>query len=161
METTLLLILQWAHARYLAKPLMKTGGAHACLPCEVIDAKRLAKMLPEPHDGGGNPLWWALGLGDAVQHRTALFEQQAERNLTLDHRSEHGDLNGVSQQADQAQDRIEQTGRSGRQVKPALRRALWRSGQARFINQRPNCRRIEAKPQAETRFGGGCAQNAR
>ena len=56
LETKLLLILQRAHARYLAKPLVKTGGAHACLPCEAIDAKRLAKMLPEPHDGGGNPL---------------------------------------------------------------------------------------------------------
>jgi len=106
LETTLLLILQRAHARYLAKPLMKTGGAHACLPCEAIDANRLAKMRPEPHDGRGNPLWWALCLGHSVQHRTAVFEQKAEQNLTLDHRSKHGDLNWVSQQADQAQECI-------------------------------------------------------
>src|SRR5262249_55895513 len=46
LETKLLLVLQWAHAGYLAKPLMKTGGAHTCLPRKVIDSKRLVKVPP-------------------------------------------------------------------------------------------------------------------
>src|SRR5262249_29717465 len=112
LETKLFLILQRAHARYLAEPLMKTGGAHPRPPREVVDTKRLAKVFPEPHDSCGNPLRLTVRLCHAVQHRTALFEQQAEQNLTLDHRSENGDLEWASQQANQAQGRIEQRGRS-------------------------------------------------
>src|SRR5215470_2581697 len=161
LETKLLLILQRAHARYLAKPLVKTRGAHACLPCEVIDSKRLVKVPPEPHDGSGNPLGLALRLSQAVQHSAALLEQHAEQNLPFDHRCEHRDLHRRPQQADEAQDRIEQSRRGRRYVKPALGPAVWRSLQARFLNQWRNSHRIEAQSQAEARFGGGRVQNAR
>src|SRR5215470_19290039 len=66
LETKLLLILQRAHARYLAKPLVKTGGAHPCPPREVVDTKRLAKVFPEPHDSCGDTLRLAVRLRHAV-----------------------------------------------------------------------------------------------
>jgi len=78
MKTKLLLILQRTHARYAAKPLMKTGGAHACLPCQVIDSKRLAKVVPQPPDGDCNLLGLTVRLCHAC--RMTLLSSSSKRN---------------------------------------------------------------------------------
>src|SRR5215472_3953957 len=56
LKPQLLLILKRTHAGYAAEPLTKTGTAHPRLSGQIIDSKRLAKMLRQPDDRDVNAL---------------------------------------------------------------------------------------------------------
>src|SRR5215471_3085611 len=74
LKTKLLLILQWAHPRYVAEPLMKAGRAHPRPSGQVVGSKRLAKMLPQPCDGDANAMRLTVCPCDAVQNDTGLVQ---------------------------------------------------------------------------------------
>jgi len=92
---------------------MKTGSAHTCSPGQIFDSKRLAKIFSQPCDRDANALRLTVCLCHVVQNPAALVQQQAEQNLPLKYRGEHVNLRWTSQQSNQAQYCVEQSGVAG------------------------------------------------
>ncbi|MNC73931.1 hypothetical protein D3C75_1252110 [compost metagenome] len=84
----------------------RTAEIH--FPSQVVNAQRTVEVLVEPFNSLANPMGLAAGHGYFIQTITLRAAQQTVQNLAPNQRRQYRNVLGRIQQANQAQQGIEQ-----------------------------------------------------
>ncbi len=136
--------------------MVQGGNAEVDLAGQVLDAQWPLIVVVEPADGLAHAVGLAVGQGNFVQPVALRAAQQAVENLPAHQRCQHGDVAWRVEQAEQAQQGIEQRAVSFFHVQAAPIRAIGYQHRTAVGDQLADLGRVQvhAQPQARALRAG-------